>query len=229
MHGDDAGVDLRKLPGYESLPAPAGSVCPAAAPVREFAVSAVETAMPMLGGADGKIYVLAKDREAVLSGSSAPEPLVLSANVGDCVHITLTNETKTGPVSFHTDMLAFDPTRSMGVNAGFNSLGSNSGDSNSGEALDQTVPPGESRTFTYFAHPEVGETVALVRDWGNVLENPRLGLYGAIIVAQALEAFREAHRAPLPVRVRQHEVMHQVIEGWPWICTPGPFMFVKSD
>jgi hypothetical protein len=42
--------------------------------------------------------------------------------------------------------------------------------------------PGESRLYTLYAHPEVGETVALVRDWGNVLENPGLGLYGAIIV-----------------------------------------------
>ena len=29
---------------------------------------------------------------------------------------------------------------------------------------------------------------------------------------QAFEAFREAHRAPLPVRVRQHKVIEQVIE-----------------
>jgi hypothetical protein len=31
----------------------------------------------------------------------------------------------------------------------------------------------------------VGQTVALVRDWGDVLANPRLGLYGAIIVGPA--------------------------------------------
>src|SRR6185295_20143049 len=35
---------------------------------------------------------------------------------------------------------------------------------------------------TYFADPQVGETTALLRDWGNVLKNPRLGAYGAIIV-----------------------------------------------
>ena len=44
------------------------------------------------------------------------------------------------------------------------------------------VAPGESRTFTYFASPEVGPTVSLVRDWGDVLENPKAGLYGAIVV-----------------------------------------------
>lgn len=71
-------------------------------------------------------------------------------------------------VSFHTDMLAADPRTSLGMEAGYN--------------LTQTVPPGMSRVYTYFAHPEVGETVALVRDWGNVLVNPGLGLYGAIVV-----------------------------------------------
>ena len=79
----------------------------------------------------------------------------------------LANETEE-PVSFHVDMLAYDPRHSQGVSAGFNPA--------------QTVASGDVRTLTYFAHPQVGETVALVRDWGNVLENPGLGLYGAIIV-----------------------------------------------
>ena len=121
----------------------------------------------MLGGLLGKIYVLQSDKEAVLSGSEAPEPLVLHVNIGDCISVRLTNETE-GPVSFHVDMLAYDPRDSQGVSAGFNPA--------------QTVAGGESRTLTYFAHPQVGETVALVRDWGNVLENPGVGLYGAVIV-----------------------------------------------
>ena len=126
----------------------------------------------MLDGAKGKIYVLDHQKEAVMSGETDPEPLVLSVNVGDCISISLTNETEAGPVSFHADMLAYDPADSMGINAGFND-GSESG---------QTVPAGASRTYTFFAHPDVGETVALVRDWGNVLKNPGLGLFGAIVV-----------------------------------------------
>jgi hypothetical protein len=88
-------------------------------------------------------------------------------NVGDCVEVQLTNET-VEPVSFHADMLAYDPRDSGGVEAGSNAP--------------QAVAPGETRTYRYYAHPDVGETVALVRDWGNVIENPRLGLYGAIVV-----------------------------------------------
>ena len=47
---------------------------------------------------------------------------------------------------------------------------------------EQTVAPGASKIYTFFAHPEYGEGAALVRDWGNVLVNPGLGLFGVIIV-----------------------------------------------
>jgi hypothetical protein len=47
----------------------------------------------------------------------------------------------------------------------------------------EVVDPGEVRRYSFFAHPEVGEAAALLRDTGNVLENPRLGLYGAVIVS----------------------------------------------
>ena len=114
------------------------------------------------------MFVLEEDKGAVLSGSRAPEPLVLRVNVGDCLTVRLSNETADGPVSFHADMLAYDPTDSLGVSAGLNPP--------------QAVLPGDAGTYTYYAHPELGETAALVRDWGNVIVNPGLGLYGAIIV-----------------------------------------------
>ena len=123
---------------------------------------AVEVSLPMLGGALGKVYVLDRDKDSVLAGSQAAEPMVLHVNVGDCIAVRLTNDTTQGPVSFHVDMLAFDPKKSQGVAASANPP--------------QAVGPGETRIYTYFAHPEVGETAALVRDWGNVLENPALGL-----------------------------------------------------
>ena len=168
VHGDESATALRKLPGHESPPDVPVSLCPSDAPVKEFSVFAVEAPLPMLGGAAGKLYVLAEDRDGVLSGALAPEPLVLSVNVGDCLNIRLTNETQSGAVSIHADMLAYDPAVSMGINAGLNP--------------EQTVGVSESRVYNFYAHPEVGVTVALIRDWGNVLENPGFGLYGAIIV-----------------------------------------------
>jgi hypothetical protein len=77
--------------------------------------------------------------------------------MGDCLEVWLRNETD-APVSLHADLLAYDPAEAV------------------------PVPPDAVRGYTFFAHPEVGETAALLRDTGNVLEHPRLGLYGAVIV-----------------------------------------------
>ncbi|MCH8107501.1 MAG: hypothetical protein IIB30_03985 [Chloroflexi bacterium] len=175
VYDGDAQEPLQKLPGHEDTPMSAPSLCPAGAARKEFSVFAVEVPLPMLGGALGKIYVLDRDKDSVLAGARAAEPLVLHVNVGDCISVRLTNETAGGPVSFHVDMLAFDPKESQGVAAGTNPY--------------QAVMPGETRTYTFYAHPEVGETTALVRDWGNVLENPGLGLYGAIIVGARGSAY----------------------------------------
>ena len=157
VHPPGAAGTLRPLPGREATPAPAGGLCPQEAPRKEFAAVAVSLPLPMLGGARGVAYVLEKDRAAVLAGGRPPEPLVLHVNVGDCLEVCLRNETD-APVSLHADLLAYDPAE-----AG-------------------PVRPDAVRRYTFFAHPEVGETAALLRDTGNVLENPRLGLYGAVIV-----------------------------------------------
>lgn len=170
-----APLELQRLPGHQSMPSAAGEVCPTDAPVKRFPVSAVDAPLPMLNGDLGKTYVLDHQREEVSSGAESPQPLVLHVNVGDCIKIDLTNGTKDGPVSFHTGMLAYDPLDSYGIAAGYGPL--------------QAAMPGESRTYTFYAHPEIGETVAMVRDWGNVLTNPGLGLYGAIVVAQKNAAF----------------------------------------
>ncbi|MGQ0521205.1 MAG: multicopper oxidase domain-containing protein [Actinomycetota bacterium] len=172
---DKADEGLRTLPGRERVPEAATAVCPDDAPEKRFAVAAVEAPLPMLGG-PGKLYVLEADRAAVLAGARPPEPLSLHVNVGDCVLVDLANGTG-GPVSFHADMLAFDPLDSGGVAAGRNPP--------------QAVDPGGRRTFTFYASPEVGETVAMVRDWGDVLTNPGLGLYGAVVVGPRGARFRD--------------------------------------
>jgi hypothetical protein len=167
---------LVALPGHEQVPPAATQVCPAGAPVRQFAVSVVSVALPMLGGKPGKVYVLDSQRDAVTSGRQAPEPLVLHANVGDCLHVSLTNGTSDGQVTYHCDLLAADPATSGGVAAG--------------REPTQSVAPGQSGAFTYFASPEVGETVAMVRDFGDVLNNPGVGLYGAIVIGAPGTTYR---------------------------------------
>lgn len=170
---DAAYTGLQRLPGHESVPAAATSVCPTAAPARSFAVDAVSAPLPMLDGKPGLIYALAGQAPAP---GAAPTPLVLHIDVGDCIKVSLHNLTA-GPVSFHTDLLAADPATSGGVNAGSNAL--------------QTTAPGANRDYTFFASPEVGETVSMVRDWGDVLKNPGLGLYGAIVVGPKGATYRD--------------------------------------
>jgi manganese oxidase len=190
--------DLQPLPGREIIEASAKSVCPANAPVKAFSVSAVDYAMdlhslapgeitPESAGTnrtlqaenkDAKIYVLDSEVSALESGNLRPHPLTLHVNVGDCIKIALTNRTKGSKVSFHTDMLAYDPQTSMGAN-----IGNNKGD--------QTLAPGKSRTATFYAHPEVGETAGLITDFGDVTTGPRNGLYGAIVVGPRGSSYRD--------------------------------------
>ncbi|HVR89284.1 MAG TPA: hypothetical protein VHG53_07035 [Candidatus Limnocylindria bacterium] len=161
--------------GLQPLPdrAPVASgieVCPAGAPEKRFAVDAVEARLPMLAGTTGRVFVLKDDVAAVASGTRAAEPLVLHVNVGDCIRVDLTNALPSGGVSFHVDTLPFDP-RASGIPIG----------------RDATEPlgPGAKGTFMFFADPSIGETTALVRDFADVMKNPRLGLYGAIVVGPA--------------------------------------------
>ena len=83
------------------------------------------------------------------------EPLILRANAGDCINITLTNKLPdkalnaggtsvfgipvytSHEVGLHPQLVAFDVTRSNGVNAGNNPP--------------MTVKPGDTRTFTWYA------------------------------------------------------------------------------
>ena len=56
---------------------------------------------------------------------------------------------------------------------------------------DQTIAPGAERTYTYYADPFNGETTSLVWDWGNVMTNPRNGLFGAVVVGPKGSKYRD--------------------------------------
>ena len=195
---DEPVSDLKPLPnaayGREGMPARL-PVCPPDAPVKHFNVVAMDhPGMSFnpnapetievdferkieLRNPEAKIYVLEDDVKTV-SGNAQPMPLTLRANVGDCLVVKLTNALKKGQASFSAFGLAFDPKDSQGVN-----LGNNPGD--------QTVAPGKSRTYTYYADPFNGEGQTLVWDWGNVAVNPRNGLFGGIIVGPRGSTYRD--------------------------------------
>ncbi|HET6370367.1 MAG TPA: hypothetical protein VFG95_04180, partial [Nitrospiria bacterium] len=186
--------DLKKLPGRDVIPESAKSVCPADAPVKTFNVVAADRALKynakapdfidvdfdrklQVSNPTGKIFMLEGEKSKVATGVE-PMPLTLHVNVGDCIKVNLKNEMKSSHASFAADMLAFDPKDSQGVNVGMN-------------PGDQTVAPGKSRTYTFYAPPQYGETAALVWDWGNFLNNVRDGLFGAIIVGPKGSKYRD--------------------------------------
>ncbi|MES4785681.1 MAG: hypothetical protein C4294_07505, partial [Nitrospiraceae bacterium] len=190
--------DLQKLPagftGRSEIAKPL-PVCPDDAPVKTFNVVAMDyPAMKFnpkapeaievdferkiqVANPEAKIYALEEDVSKVAEGLQ-PMPLTLRVNVGDCVKVKLTNKMKNSRASFSALSLAFDPKDSLGAN-----VGNNPGD--------QTVGPGESRTYTYYADPFLGEISSLVWDWGNVMTNPRNGLFGAIIIGPKGSKYRD--------------------------------------
>jgi len=192
---DEVQSDLQVLPGYENVKKSATSVCPSDAPSKHFNVVAMDYEMRLHTKAEevitvdfdrklrtvhpeGKVYVLEGEAQQVAAGSLRPHPLVLRVSVGDCLTVTLKNQMKKEKAGMHVDLLAMDPHDSMGVVVGNNKGG-------------QAVEPGGERTYTYYAHPELGVNSALIRDWGNVLINPRDGLYGAVVIAPRGSKFRD--------------------------------------
>ena len=190
--------DLQPLPnqatGGEGIPEPL-PVCPSNAPVKKFNVVAIDYPQMnfnpnapetievdferkiQLRNPDAKIYVLEEDLARV-AGGAQPMPLTLRVNVGDCMKVKLTNKMKNSRASFSAMGMAFDPKDSLGLN-----LGNNPGD--------QTVAPGGSRTYTYYADPFNGEMQMVVWDFGDVTMNVRNGLYGGIIIGPKGSQYRD--------------------------------------
>ncbi|MCA9451955.1 MAG: hypothetical protein KC584_04890, partial [Nitrospira sp.] len=195
---DKETADLKPLPsgysGRNEIPKPL-PVCPEEAPVKSFNVVAMDfPGMSFnpnspesieidfertieLRNPEGKIYVL-EDEVTKVAGDYHPMPLTIRANVGDCIKVNLKNKMKESRASFSAISLAFNPKDSLGAN-----VGNNPGD--------QTIAPGESKTYTYYADPFNGEISSLVWDWGNVMLNPRNGLFGAVIIGPKGSQYRD--------------------------------------
>ncbi|GIH06909.1 hypothetical protein Rhe02_49760 [Rhizocola hellebori] len=100
-------------------------LCPTAAPVRKYDVTAIAIAIQETArerDANGEIFVLNEDKAAVLAGTKPTEPLVIRSNVGDCVAITFGSELNAAvqhKVNMHTHFVQFDPQASDGVITGF--------------------------------------------------------------------------------------------------------------
>ncbi|MGA0878766.1 MAG: hypothetical protein ACO3SP_06565, partial [Ilumatobacteraceae bacterium] len=154
------------------------------------------------GDPNGMTFVLQRDKEAMINWAVPlnpdatldpaanrrlrPRPLVLRANVGECVEITLTNELD--PLNMGPFLPTIDPRVSMhafGV-----SYAPNNGDGSAvGNNSDSTVGVGES--ITYYWRAPSSEGTYLFRDMGMPAGAAKdgggaeHGLYGALAVEPA--------------------------------------------
>lgn len=160
---------IRPLPGRDA-PQPGTGVCPAGARRRNVDADAVNASIPILGSTKGLAFVPSKQRKAIESGV-APDPFVVHINSGDCLRIRLTNRTQK-PVSIKADLPGAPP---------------------------DAATPGESKTYTFYAAPELGQTAAMLRDGADPLSTARLGLTGAIIVGPRGTLYRDRDGRPAVV------------------------------
>ena len=194
----------------------AASVCTAAAVppdarVRRFRVVAEPRRLvyrdPELVDPFGLVYRLVSitDPDGVsqpVTNPAVPEPLVLRCLEGEYVEVTLENHLPglllpepfapevpveardpltfrplrpvSSRVSLHADMVLYDVTQDDGANVGLNP--------------EQTIAPGDSRTYTWHAAPPTGVTATdsvgpvLLQDMADVRNHRHHGLVGALIV-----------------------------------------------
>ena len=196
--------------------------CPLTAPVRAFTVEAwaardllpggrlVYNARAGISDPSALMYVHESHVAALRAGTMAPEPLVLRANAGDCIKVTLVNRLPANQpvpdqpgdaelpriaqmnaddlspshrVGLHAAMLSYDVRNSDGTHVGYNP--------------NQTVAPGQSRVYTWYAGtvtiatngvrtgtPQEFGTVPL-RAYGDVIKHGSQGLVGALVVQPA--------------------------------------------
>jgi len=186
--------DLKPLEGTRGILKARKSPCEKGAPVKNFSVVAIDRPLKfnpntedvievdferklLLANPNGKIFALESEVKKVAGGDVHPHPLTLHVNIGDCVKVKLTNRMKEGKSSLHVQNMAFDPKSSQGIN-----VGNNPGD--------QTVAPGKSKTYTFYAHPDYYQNGALIWDFGNLM-NVRNGLFGGIIVGPRGSVYRD--------------------------------------
>jgi len=175
-----------------------GEPCPDGARVREYDVTVFQTDIKFNEYTDtdefGIVFALDEHVDEIEAGQRPPTPLTLRANEGDCVQINLTNELPADlpddhahpemrtreqdlgiewdaseRASLHPQRLEYDVQGSDGATVGFN--------------FDQTIAPGETITYRWFAD-EVLDT-AVLWDFADIRGHRHHGAFGRLIVEPA--------------------------------------------
>lgn len=165
---------------------------PNGAVIRKFEIAAIQRNLiyNCFGDHDpeGLIFVPLSQAHDVMCGKKEPIPLILRANAGDWIEVTLHNlfdpnmpiryndypsvpldfpHEPSNRVSLNPQFLKYDPIASSGINVGYN-------------AIEQTAAPGESIKYLWHADKEYG--ACLLTSFGDLRNHRHHGLFGTIIV-----------------------------------------------
>ncbi|HEY6852599.1 MAG TPA: hypothetical protein VI139_00015, partial [Gemmatimonadales bacterium] len=192
-----------------------GNPCPANAPAHTFNVTAIDvgSSVVLVGGQranDNGIhaaFVPTSDASAIASGKKPLEPLVLHVAQGQCVTVNFTNQRSGARASFHAGGELTSTPASSGIDVGFSS--------------EQSVAPGQSRTYVYYADTSK-ETAGVVSDFGGD-NTGTIGLYGGVVVSPAGATFTD------PVTGAAKDIGSQVIVHVPGTKGYRDFTEIMGD
>jgi hypothetical protein len=156
--------------------------CPTGAPVRTYAVAAISVDIPLNAHGDhlpqGLMYALEEDLPAIQERKSdAIQPLVLRANVGECLVLHFTNRLTTGPAALRIEGLR--ATVKEGQRGGF--------------VPSASVAPGQRLTYVLpLPESPEAEGAYLLHDSEDGGEREVRGLFGALLLEPAGAVYRSA-------------------------------------
>lgn len=183
------------LPKKTGKKPPMAKLCdieyPVCANVRKYDVVALNTRIDYNDDGDhdpvGIVFALKKDVEDILCGKLNPEPLILRANVGEFVEVTLTNQLScidhhdgrhgypevavesffppSDRISLHAQLVQYDVRDSDGATVGFN--------------CDQTIGPGECITYRWYIDQDFGSVN--LWDMADIRNHRHHGAFGMLI------------------------------------------------
>lgn len=160
--------------------------------IRKYEIAAIQSDIPYNRHGDhdpdGLLFVPLGDVPRTKCRDYRPKPLILRANAGDWIEITLHNlfdpekpipyydyptvpldkkHTPSMRVSLNPQFLHYDPVCDSGINVGFNNR-------------EQTIGPGESKKYLWYADREYG--ACILQSFGDMRNHRYHGLFGAILI-----------------------------------------------
>lgn len=163
--------------------------------VRKYEIAAIQRNIPYNRygdhDPDGLLFVPLEDADRALCGNYYAKPLILRANAGEWIEVTLHNlfnpaqpveffdypsvplDFRHQPsmrVSLNPQFLNYDPICDSGINVGYNNR-------------EQTVGPGESKKYLWYADKEYGSCI--IHSFGDMRNHRYHGLFGTILIEPA--------------------------------------------